>query len=311
MSDKKNRGLHLIEISPHIYAGAVNKYASITDSVQKGPDGFYTPTIMTGGVAFLFNKVALLMNSENMDVAFVADRAATKKREIDPDYKISRVNRDTSNEDTQKEVAEYVLEKCGFTVLSEEGYEADDLLYNYSKKYSKVYKSVAVHTDDSDNFICCDDNVMIFPARNGGKFITKENYETTVKGDKIIPWNAMSFHNMLHGKPANDLKALPRQDQDLLVRMFWKDMFFPYLGRPEMMLPKLKEISESIWKQAALSYPIIMDEVPDVEFKEPDWDLAKVWGYYLKSSEFKTISRHHIDISSDIAELFRKGYQVN
>ena len=105
----KLRDLHIIEISSCVHTGKVNKMSFIKGELQRTSDGWKTPTITTGGVAFLFNKI--LEWGKKGDLVFVADRPPEYKRSFYPQYKTHRPGDDSVA--IQKEIAEDILIDCG------------------------------------------------------------------------------------------------------------------------------------------------------------------------------------------------------
>ena len=183
------RILHLIDTSSAVYAGSVNTRSFIPGPIVDTGNGYKERIIPTGGLNQLFNIIYKHYNTGT--IVFCCDRAPTIKRGIFPEYKTTR----SFNEKVsiQKEICEYVLNDCGFIVLGEEGYEADDLVYSCVKKFKKQYDHIYVHTGDSDLYLLVDDNVSIEPTHSKAKTVNKANFSYAAKAGKTTPYNTISF----------------------------------------------------------------------------------------------------------------------
>ena len=96
--------LHVVDMSPAVYAGSFNRHSIIPGEINKTPEGYRERYIPTGGTSQLFNILAQYMSDG--DFAFVADRRPTIKQELFPNYKGSRSHPDHIS--VAKDVAEYI-----------------------------------------------------------------------------------------------------------------------------------------------------------------------------------------------------------
>lgn len=301
----KLRNLHLIEISSCIHTGKVNKKATIDDKLTKGSDGWYTPSIQSGGLAFLFNKI--LECDKNDDIVFVADRPPTKKREYFPDYKMHRPGDDSVS--IQKELAEEILEDCGYLVIYEEGYEADDVVYTLAEKYASEYKNVLVHTDDSDLFIVVKDNVHCVPVRSTGIFVTQSNYENVAQKNYKTPFNSLSFSKVLYGDLKSDnVPPLAKNIQDKLIRMYWNETHFPFMRNRDFMRAAIEATAPEALLQFEVIYPLFVEEAGIGLVPEPDWSTVKAWASVVGNSKFGKPPTIPKPIKAKVAKWFEKGY---
>jgi 5'-3' exonuclease len=73
-------------------------------------------------------------------------------------------NRDKTPDDliSQIKIANKLLEKMGFPVVYEEGFEADDIIGSYSEYFSSLGAVVTIHTSDKDMYQLINDRVRIW-----------------------------------------------------------------------------------------------------------------------------------------------------
>ena len=187
------------------------------DIVNTG-NGYRERNIPTGGASMLFNILGQYMGTG--PIAFVADRNPTIKKDKYPDYKGSRTH--PNNVSVGKDVAEYILKDCGFTIYAEDGYEADDVIFTIVRQNRMKYDHIYVHTADSDLYILVRDNVSILPTSSQAKTVTMDNYSYTCKKGKETPYNSVVFQKFLAGDPqaVSGGAVLPSQP-DALSRQSW------------------------------------------------------------------------------------------
>ena len=157
--------LHVVDMSPCIYAGSFNRHSFIQGDIVNTGNGYRERNIPTGGASMLFNILGQYMGTG--PIAFVADRNPTIKKDKYPDYKGSRTH--PNNVSVGKDVAEYILKDCGFTIYAEDGYEADDVIFTIVRQNRMKYDHIYVHTADSDLYILVRDNVSILPTSSQAK----------------------------------------------------------------------------------------------------------------------------------------------
>ena len=200
--------LHVVDMSPCIYAGSFNRRSFIQGDVVNTGNGYRERNIPTGGTSMLFNILGQYMGTG--PIAFVADRNPTIKKELYQDYKGSRTH--PNDVSIGKEVAEYILKDCGFTIYAEEGYEADDVIYTIVRQNRMRYDHIFVHTADSDLYILVRDNVSILPTSSKAKTVTMDNYTylyaATGKGD---------FDTFIHLRDPATGETIPLTDEGAVI----------------------------------------------------------------------------------------------
>lgn len=307
--------LHIIEVSPHIYAGSVNKYASIDAAPDKINGEYITPSIPTGGIAYIFKKIAEY--GHKGDMIFAADRYPTIKKDIFPGYKAARENRYKSREEQYQEesrnnqstMVEEILQHCGFQVLAEDGYEADDIIFSICNRYKKQYDMIFIHTGDSDNYINVCDSVIAMPARKSDKIVTRQNYETTASSKFITPYNALQFYYFLYGKTSNSVGTLPKQQRDYIENALWTKQFFDMMGNKDFIRGMVEVVDKTALTQFDVIYPIDVE----VQLLEMRSDTAKIeaWGSAVGSSMYYNKHVNKKLTEEMIQKFFDEGRAMN
>lgn len=287
--------LHVIDVSPHIHVGSITKGKFFEGEVINTPNGWKQLTIPTGGISFLFNKIFEFSKGNTM--VFACDRPATNRKNIDSAYKANRGEK--PDVDSQKIIVERILEDCGFQVLYEDGYEADDIIYSIVQKYKHdpSIDHIYVHTDDSDLYINVDDKVSILQCSSRGKNITRANYETTVSKKEVIPYNSLTFRKMLEGDTADGVKGLPKDMRSVIYNFFMNQ---PAL-RDNLHVPGIVEAAIKarfdnplLIKNFQLIYPHEVDVFVDLA-NTPDYNKTGSWGAAVQNSNY-----YRFNVTKDI-----------
>lgn len=294
--------LHVVDMSPCIYAGSFNRHSFIQGDVFNTGNGYRERNIPTGGTSMLFNILAQYMGTG--PIAFVADRNPTIKKEKYPDYKGSRGH--PNDVSVGKEVAEYILRDCGFTVYAEDGYEADDLIFTIVRQNRALYDHIYVHTADSDLYILVRDNVSILPTSSQAKTVTMDNYVYTCKKGRETPYNSVVFQKFLAGDPSKDLPPLSKEERQYLVSLFCQPQLMHYLGNPGDLSALMKRVCPQYLDRLMLFYPLLVPgnfTIPE----EGDRDRIQQWAWEIGN---RKIPAKRGDLSKQISEMMQLALYV-
>lgn len=300
-----SRILRVFDLSSYGYAGNVNKRAFFEGPIVQLSTGYTQRIVPAGGISLLFNQLYQYVG--NCDLVFCADRTPTIKKEMFPNYKISRSH--PTDVGIQKEVMEFVLNACGLTVLAEEGYEADDLIYSVVQKFKRNYDNVYVHTADSDLFLLVDENVSIDKTHSRSKEVTIENYPYVVKKNKITPYNMLSFLKVLNGDPKDDIPPLDKYQAQQILDILDTDFYVPKMGNKEFIRATLESFAPWTLTQFDLVYPLDAP-VPD-EIKCGDIKLIREFGYAMKNSLFNFVNYVSPEVNSAVEQMVEKGLYID
>lgn len=137
-------------------------------------------------------------------VVFCFDFGGSIRKKENKDYKSNRVSIEDSYY-AQMNVLKDILEKCGFDVLGENGYEADDFVSYVVGKYKDSYDHVIIHSHDLDLTELIDTNVYIKNVMSKRDDITLDNYEDVMG----IPYNTTLLKKAIVGCSSDNIKGVP------------------------------------------------------------------------------------------------------
>ncbi len=292
--------LHVVDMSPCVYAGSFNRHSIISGDIHQTVNGWRERYIPTGGTSQLFNILAQWMNDG--DFAFVADRQPTIKQEMFPNYKCSRTH--PANISVGKDVAEYILSDCGFTIYYRDGYEADDIIANIVSANHDKYDHIYVHTADSDLYLLVDEKVSIEPTSTQAKRVTFENYSSVVKRGQTTAYNTLVFNKFLHGDPGKDIPSMNPLDIERAVRALAPNpTHWPKLGKWQYMHVLVKRLTPEYYDRFVLFYPLIMEGQWDMR-SEGDVQRIKEWAFEIRN---RKIPGRQGDLSKQIQEMMDRA----
>lgn len=294
--------LHLIDIGSVIHAGRANNY--IRTIVKDTSGEWLTRKTFVGGISFLFNIIAYDYKMNRTTLVFLADRKPIAKQRIRPSYKSNRMHNEAI--ESQKEIVEYILRDCGFQVLYQDEYEADDLIYTICQNYKEKVPNIFIHTSDSDIYCNVDKNVEIWPVKTGDKQVCLGNYERTCSNKELIPYNTITFEKMLRGDSADNISKLYTYPHHILREQFYNDYWMPRLGCTQQVLPVIEAQFPEIYEQARMVYPFYLDNINiDLELLANS-DKINAWATVVGNNKFqRTASVKELEsLSNSIFEMF-------
>ena len=295
------RVLRIFDVSPFVHAGAVNKHAMLLPELVDNGESFEERRIYAGGASLIWN--ILYYEFGKCDMVFCCDRWPSVKQGMYEYYKGSRDHKEGIHK--AKEVTEYILNDCGFTVLAEDGYEADDFIYSLVREHKSHYDHIYIYTGDSDLYFLVDDNVTILPNSSRSKTVTRQNFTYTARTGKYTPYNALTFYKILEGDKSDDIPALPAHLQRYLRDIFDKEMYHPLLGDKETVTQLLSPISKEIADQVSLVFPLDI-RVPQ-EFAPGDKIRVAEWGNAFRNKLWRNNNRIPAHIQDRIEEMSEMG----
>lgn len=301
-----SRILRVFDLSSYAHAGNVNKRAFFEGPIVKLATGYTQRIVPAGGISLLFNQLYQFVGE--CDMVFCADRTPTIKKGMYPPYKESREH--TRDILIQKEVMEYVLKACNYTVLAEEGYEADDFIYSVVDKFKKEYDHVYVHAADSDLFFLVSENVSIAKTHSRTKEVTLENYPYVVKkGKSPTPYNMTSMLKVLYGDPKDDIPALDADRAAVIDRVLCTPFFLPKMGDKHFIRATLESFAPDALLNFDLVYPLDAP-VPDT-IKSGSTKAVREFGYAMKNKLFDFSSGVSPEVDEVVAEMVENGLYID
>ena len=300
-----SRILRVFDLSSYCHAGNVNKRAFFDGPIVELASGYTQRNVPAGGVSLLFNQLYYYMGE--CDMVFCADRNPTIKKGMYPQYKESRAH--ARDIEIQKEVMERVLALCGFTVLYEEGYEADDFIYSVVTKMKDQYDHVYIHTGDSDLYFLVSDNVSIAKTHSRTKEVTMENYSYMFKKGKFTPYNMITFMKVLNGDASDDIPAMPVEKAQPLLDMFDSDFYRVRMGDKNFMRASIEFAAPWALPQFDLVYPL--DTPVPEELGYGDKQLVREFGYAMKNKLFDGNVRVYSTVEAAINQMAEDGLYID
>lgn len=292
--------LHLFDVSPFIHAGHVNQYSKLERLVDDGVT-WKTYVTPTGGTSFLFNT--LYEVAGRGDCVFCCDRNPTIKKDMLPTYKNNRDHKHDISVD--KGACEYILKKCGCTVLARAGYEADDIIYTLVQKLHNQYDKIYIYTGDSDLYFLVDDIVEIKPSSSRAKSVNRDNYEQIAhKGG--IRYNCLTTMKILKGDTSDCIPAMTKAMQEKFMRVMYREEFFPHLGDKKFVRDWVQMLCPECLSQVDMVFPLDIDDLP-LEFDAPDRQMIINFGDAMNNKLFRGRSSVNFDVRPYVAEIQERG----
>lgn len=295
------KNLYLFDVSPFIHAGHVNKYSKLERAVDLGST-WKSQVTPTGGTSLLFNAIYEVIGTG--DCVFCCDRNPTIKKDMLPEYKS---NRDHKHEiSVEKAVAEYILQKCGATVVARMGYEADDIIYTYVKKLRNNYDNIYIYTSDSDLYFLVDKQVSIRPSSSRGKYVDFMNYNKVLEKKGAI-YNTIMVQKIIKGDAGDCVLPLPKDQQKILENVFYNEGMFDKLGNPDFVRDWINYVLPEAINQANIIIPLEVDDIP-MEFTELDTEAVRNWGAAINNKLFRGMGEPDFDVRPFVEEMQNLGY---
>lgn len=167
--------------------------------------GGLTTNAVYGFTAMLIN---LLRDETPTHIAAAFDVSRqTFRSERYPEYKANRSS--TPDEfHGQIDITKEVLNALGITVLSEQGFEADDLIATLATQAENEGYRVLVVTGDRDSLQLVSDDVTVLYPRKGVSELTRFTPEAVVEKYGLTPQQYPDFA-ALRGDPSDNLPGIP------------------------------------------------------------------------------------------------------
>lgn len=298
--------LRVFDMLPFIHAGAVNKRAYLLPELRDTEDSFVESIIYCGGVSLMWN--ILYQHYGTCDMVFCSDRTPTVKQEMFSGYKANREHKESVRQ--MRDTAEYILNDCGFDVLYEDGYEADDFIFSVVQENKNAYDHIYIYTGDSDLYFLVSDNVTILPSSSRAKEVNMQNYTYTAGGSKreYVPYNMNTFYKILYGDTSDGIPPLPKNIAEHLRSAFDNKMMQRFMGDKETILQALEISGPEVMAQAHLVLPI--DVRAPREFKRGNKVRIAEWGSAFGNKYYATGGEPPKRIKDCIEEMAELGFAV-
>lgn len=270
------RFLRILDVSSFAYAGLVNQHSFLEGEIVLTDDGYKAQIVPTGGVSLIFNVIA--QHYHDSDFIFCCDRNATYKKEMLPSYKGTRNY--NVNVESQKRVIERILEDCGFTVLYEDGFEADDFIYTATRRFSKYYEHTYVYTGDSDLYLCVTDKVSIKKSASRYKDVDINNFYQQTG----CAYNRLTYTKIIKGDRSDCIPPINKQYAKIADQFFAGTQYNHLMGDKVAFMYICEQYLDFLLDQAKLVFPLDT-WLPD-EIKEGDPLRINSWGFAIRNKNY-------------------------
>lgn len=214
--------LRIFDASQYIASGVGP--AIVKRGVFQSSGVYMARELRVAGVNVLLNAVIEFIDQKDTTLAFAFDDKPTFKRRLYREtfgdtatgYKGNRQKRDP-HFTQQRKLAREVLEACNINNFLVKDFEADDIIATLVEKYRDDFDRIIIHTRDSDLFYLVDEKVTIEKVNNVGKNVTRDNWETTVLRDKILPYGTLLLNKLIVGEPGDNIPAIPTVKAQMLL----------------------------------------------------------------------------------------------
>jgi len=155
------------------------------------------------GLARMLTKLSRERLLEGQYVTFFMDAGRTTFRtELLDEYKAQRPPMPETLREQMKEVAP-LAEGFGIPVLSMEGFEADDLIATYVRKYRDLCDEIWILTSDKDLCQLIDDKVKMLRAEKGVADLVVYDREKVLEKYGVTPAQMIDYLSIVGDKTDN------------------------------------------------------------------------------------------------------------
>lgn len=292
-----NNTLYILDLLPFVHAGHVNKRSVLTRVEDLG-SRVHSVTTPTGGASLVMNALYDIVGTG--DIVICSDRRPTIKQDMFADYKANRFH---NNDITiERKAAEYILEKCGLSVLYYAGYEADDIIYTLVQKLHNSYEEIFIYTGDSDLYFLVDGKVSIRPTSTRGKTVTLETYEKTPIKGRCYRYNSITMSKICGGDSSDNIPCLPDDVWKKFADNMFAEPLYPHMGNKETIRYWISMLCPEALSQFDLVFPLDVPDVP-LTFSTPSISAIRNWGSAINNKMFRGTGDPSFDVKPYVEEM--------
>lgn len=286
MSNQPKKNLLLMDINSHLSRA----YHSVLRQELNKLEGAYyegKPRYMIPQALNLIeneiNKISKMGRKPDY-ICLVMDASGDNFRhELYPKYKANRPDRDKDYVLQREEILE-ILNYKGYSIIREEGVEADDVITTITKKAESVPNlDITIGTDDKDLFYLISDKTRVFR----GKVNKMYDREACIKEKGVPPEKILDFLT-LDGDKVDNITGVPQLGEKTIPRVLEKYSVEQLLENPELLEDKDLKVrgSKNIVKYIKENKEFISLMKKLVEMKE-DLELGVALKNFKKKYEDK------------------------
>ena len=236
MSNQAKKNLLLMDINSHLsraYHSALNQGLNeLEGAYYEGKPRFMIPQALNL-IENEINKISRMGRKPDY-ICLVMDASGDNFRhELYPEYKANRPDRDEDYVLQREEILE-ILNYKGYSIIREEGVEADDVITTITKKAESVPNlDITIGTDDKDLFYLISDKTRVFR----GKVNKMYDREACIKEKGVPPEKILDFLT-LDGDKVDNITGVPQLGEKTIPRVLEKYSVEQLLENPELLEDK-------------------------------------------------------------------------
>ena len=240
----------------------------------------------TNAIYGFLNILFRIVEEEKPDYLTVAFdlHAPTFRHEMYADYKGARKGMPQELRE-QVPVMKDVLTAMGITIVSKEGYEADDLLGTLAKKSEAKGMDVTVLSGDRDLLQLASEHICIrIPKTRFGKTTIEDYFEKDVKEKyQLTPAQIIELKALM-GDSSDNIPGLPGVGEKTATKILLE------YGTVENAWEHVEELKPNKAKNAFLEHydmAILSKKLATINIDSPieyDWENARVGEFYTKEA---------------------------
>jgi DNA polymerase-1 len=233
MNNEPKKNLLLMDINSHLsraYHKALSKGLNeLEGAYYEGKPRYIIPQ----AINLIENEIQKIsrMGRKPDYICLIMDASGKNFRhELYPEYKANRPDRDEDYVIQREEILE-ILNYKGYSIIREEGVEADDVITTITKKAENVPNlNVTVATDDKDLLYLISDKTRLFR----GKINKMYDIEACIK-EKGVPPEKILDYLTLNGDKADNITGVPRLGEKTIPKVLEKYSVDQILENPEIL----------------------------------------------------------------------------
>ena len=236
MSNQPKKNLLLMDINSHLsraYHSALRQGLNeLEGAYYEGKPRFMIPQALNL-IENEINKISRMGRKPDY-ICLVMDASGDNFRhELYPEYKANRPDRDEDYVIQREEILE-ILNYKGYSIIREEGVEADDVITTITKKAESVPNlDITIGTDDKDLFYLISDKTRVFR----GKVNKMYDREACIKEKGVPPEKILDFLT-LDGDKVDNITGVPLLGEKTIPRVLEKYSVEQLLENPELLEDK-------------------------------------------------------------------------
>lgn len=233
MSNQPKKNLLLMDINSHLsraYHSALRQGLNeLEGAYYEGKPRFMIPQALNL-IENEINKISRMGRKPDY-ICLVMDASGDNFRhELYPEYKANRPDRDEDYVLQREEILE-ILNYKGYSIIREEGVEADDVITTITKKAESVPNlDITIGTDDKDLFYLISDKTRVFR----GKVNKMYDREACIKEKGVPPEKILDFLT-LDGDKVDNITGVPQLGEKTIPRVLEKYSVEQLLENPELL----------------------------------------------------------------------------